>query len=112
MGTGIAVDTSLSYCHYALNDTSLVSSGFLDFCTARDIALINASPISMGPLTANPHTRALTRIRTRTLSLSLTRTLTLTLTLTRTLSLSLSLSLSRTLSLSLSLTLAPPQPQP
>ena len=82
MGTGIAVDTSLSYCHYALNDTSLVSSGFLDFCTARDIALINASPISMGPLTANPHTRALTRIRTRTLSLSLTRTLTLTLTLT------------------------------
>lgn len=50
IAAGIAVDTSLSYCHYALNDTSLVSSGFLDFCTARDIALINASPISMGLL--------------------------------------------------------------
>ena len=44
------MDTSLSYCHYAFNDTSLVSSGFLDFCTARNIALINASPISMGLL--------------------------------------------------------------
>lgn len=50
IAAGIAVDTSLSYCHYALNDTSLVSSGFLDFCTARNIALINASPISMGLL--------------------------------------------------------------
>ena len=50
IAAGIAVDTSLSYCHYALNDTSLVSSGFLDFCKARDIALINASPISMGLL--------------------------------------------------------------
>jgi hypothetical protein len=48
--TGVAIDTSLSYCHFALNDTSLVSSGFVDFCTARDIALINASPISMGLL--------------------------------------------------------------
>ena len=48
--SGVTIDTSLSYCHYALNDTSLVSSGFVDFCTARNIALINASPISMGLL--------------------------------------------------------------
>ena len=47
---GVAIDTSLSYCHFALNDTSLVSSGFVAFCTARNIALINASPISMGLL--------------------------------------------------------------
>merc|ERR1719336_83806 len=46
----VKIDTSLSYCHYALNDTSLISSGFLDFCAERNVALINASPISMGLL--------------------------------------------------------------
>lgn len=46
----VTVDTSLTYCHYSLNDTSLVSSGFIDFCRSRNIALINASPISMGLL--------------------------------------------------------------
>ena len=46
----VPIDTSLSYCHYALNDTSLVSSGFVEFCKARNVALINASPISMGLL--------------------------------------------------------------
>ena len=46
----VAINTSLSYCHYSLNDTSLVSSGFVDFCAERNIALINASPISMGLL--------------------------------------------------------------
>lgn len=50
IAAGVPIDTSLSYCHFALNDTSLVSSGFVDFCTARNIALINASPISMGLL--------------------------------------------------------------
>eukprot|EP00908_Phaeocystis_cordata_P024612 Transcript_707.p1 GENE.Transcript_707~~Transcript_707.p1 ORF type:complete len:401 (+),score=181.86 Transcript_707:43-1203(+) len=68
LAKGISIDTSLSYCHYALNDTSLVSSGFVDFCTARGIALINASPISMGLLMdrdppgwhpATPETKAL-----------------------------------------------------
>ena len=48
--SAVKVDTSLSYCHYSLNDTSLVSSGFVDFCEQRGIALINASPISMGLL--------------------------------------------------------------
>jgi len=46
----VKIDTSLSYCHYALNDTTLASSGFIDFCAERDVALINASPISMGLL--------------------------------------------------------------
>ena len=64
----VPIDTSLSYCHYALNDTSLISSGFLDFCKERNVALINASPISMGLLTdrdppgwhpAQPETKAL-----------------------------------------------------
>ena len=44
------IDTSLSYCHYSLNDTSLLASGFIDFCASRGMALINASPISMGLL--------------------------------------------------------------
>jgi len=66
--SGIAIDTSLSYCHYSLNDTSLVSSGFIDFCEQKKIALINASPISMGLLMernppdwhpAKPETKAL-----------------------------------------------------
>ena len=46
----VPIDTSLSYCHFAMNDTSLISSGFLDFCKERKVALINASPISMGLL--------------------------------------------------------------
>jgi len=46
----VRIDTSLSYCHFTLNDTSLISSGFLDFCASRHIALINASPIAMGLL--------------------------------------------------------------
>jgi len=46
----VTVDTSLVYCHYSINDTTLVSSGFLDFCHKRGVALINASPIAMGLL--------------------------------------------------------------
>jgi len=48
--SAVKIDTSLSYCHYCLNDTSLISSGFLAFCNERSVALINASPISMGLL--------------------------------------------------------------
>ena len=44
------IDTSLSYCHYSMNDTTLVSSGFVAFCEQRGVALINASPIAMGLL--------------------------------------------------------------
>jgi len=46
----VAIDTSLVYCHYSINDTTLVSSGFLDFCKEKEVALINASPIAMGLL--------------------------------------------------------------
>lgn len=46
----VKIDTSLAYCHYSINDTTLVSSGFVEFCKERSIALINASPISMGLL--------------------------------------------------------------
>jgi len=48
--SSVAIDTSLTYCHYSLNDTSLLTGGFIDFCRSRSIALINASPISMGLL--------------------------------------------------------------
>jgi len=48
--SAIKIDTSLVYCHYSINDTTLISSGFLDFCNQRGIALINASPIAMGLL--------------------------------------------------------------
>ena len=49
---GVAIDTSLSYCHFALNDTSLVSSGFVDFCTARNIA----RHTGLQPQTSRPKT--------------------------------------------------------
>ena len=85
----VRIDTSLSYCHYSLNDSTLASSGFLDLCrekkvrispapplhlpctspastspapplspnrvsAASQVALINASPISMGLLMERP----------------------------------------------------------
>ncbi|HKB91137.1 MAG TPA: aldo/keto reductase, partial [Opitutaceae bacterium] len=43
------VDTILSYCHYALNDTSLRE--LLPLLKAKNIGIINASPYSMGLLT-------------------------------------------------------------
>ena len=43
------VETILSFCHYALNDTSLES--ILPACTARGVGVINASPTGMGLLT-------------------------------------------------------------
>jgi L-galactose dehydrogenase len=44
-----AVDTILSYCHYALNDTAL--EGLIPYLTEKGVGIINASPLSMGLLT-------------------------------------------------------------
>ncbi|WP_276357367.1 aldo/keto reductase [Cohnella caldifontis] len=41
-------DAILSYCHYSLNDTSLL--GLLPMLEERGIGLVNASPLSMGLL--------------------------------------------------------------
>ncbi|HZO89777.1 MAG TPA: aldo/keto reductase [Chthonomonadaceae bacterium] len=43
------VDTILSYCHYALNDTSLES--LLPYFQAKQVGVINAAPLGMGLLT-------------------------------------------------------------
>lgn len=42
------IDTILSYCHYALNDTAL--RGLLPDLHGKNIGVINASPLSMGLL--------------------------------------------------------------
>ncbi|WP_440118102.1 aldo/keto reductase [Paenibacillus sp. QZ-Y1] len=44
----IDADAIISYCHYALNDTSLMS--LLPLLEKKDIGLVNASPLSMGLL--------------------------------------------------------------
>lgn len=44
------VDTVLSYCHYALNDTALM--GLLPYLQAQGVGVINGSPFSMRLLTA------------------------------------------------------------
>ncbi|MCQ6557487.1 aldo/keto reductase [Paenibacillus mendelii] len=44
----IEVDTILSYCHYSLNDTSLLK--LLPLLETRGVGLVNASPLSMGLL--------------------------------------------------------------
>jgi len=43
------VETVLSFCHYCLNDDSLVD--YLDYFESKNIGVINASPYSMGLLT-------------------------------------------------------------
>jgi len=45
----VKIDTALVYCHYSMNDTTLLN--YLDFFIKADVALINASPLSMGLLT-------------------------------------------------------------
>lgn len=47
--SSIKIDTSLVYCHYSMNDRTLMDS-FLPFLNDRGIGCINASPISMGLL--------------------------------------------------------------
>jgi L-galactose dehydrogenase len=46
----VTTDVVLSYCHYALNDTALADH--LAFFQSKSIAVINASPLSMGLLSA------------------------------------------------------------
>jgi len=64
----VALQTSLTYCHYTLSDTSLLTSSHCDLCERKNIALINAAPIAMGLHThgqppewhpAKPETKAL-----------------------------------------------------
>lgn len=43
------IDSVLSFCHYTLNDDTLVD--YLDFFESKNIGVINASPYSMGLLT-------------------------------------------------------------
>lgn len=45
----VKIDTSITYCHYSLNDRTLTDS-FLPFLQSKGIGCINASPISMGLL--------------------------------------------------------------
>jgi len=53
----IKIDTSLTYCHYSMNDTTLIKKmdnhedSFLEFANRNNIGLLNASPLSMGLLT-------------------------------------------------------------
>lgn len=49
----MVIDCCLSYCHYSLNDTSLIDSDFIAFLENRGIAFLNASAMSMGLLTKN-----------------------------------------------------------
>ncbi|GIL92784.1 hypothetical protein Vretimale_11710 [Volvox reticuliferus] len=44
-----SVDVVLSYCHYCLNDTTLLGS--LPYFRTKGVGVINASPLSMGLLT-------------------------------------------------------------
>ncbi|MFC5529229.1 aldo/keto reductase [Cohnella yongneupensis] len=44
----VEVDAIISYCHYSLNDTSLLK--LLPLLDARGVGLVNASPLSMGLL--------------------------------------------------------------
>lgn len=45
------IDTVLSYCHYTLNDTTLLR--LIPYLKKRQIGVINASPLGMGLLTEN-----------------------------------------------------------
>ncbi|WEG11083.1 aldo/keto reductase [Pullulanibacillus sp. KACC 23026] len=46
------LDVILSYCHYSLNDNSLLSR--LPLLESQNIGIINASPLSMGLLSSRP----------------------------------------------------------
>ena len=45
----VPIDTSLTYCHYSMNDTTLMNT-FLPYLEEKGVGCINASPISMGLL--------------------------------------------------------------
>jgi L-galactose dehydrogenase len=44
----IPVQSCLTYCHYTLNDTTLVSSGFMQWAMARGCLVYNGSALGMG----------------------------------------------------------------
>eukprot|EP00971_Amphidinium_carterae_P088391 1748916-Amphidinium_carterae.1 len=46
--SSVRIDTSLCYCHYSLNDRTLLD--FLPFFKERNIAIINAGALGMGLL--------------------------------------------------------------
>ena len=46
------LDSVLSYCHYALNDTSLLD--VVPLLEQHGVGLVNASPLSMGLLSTRP----------------------------------------------------------
>lgn len=48
----VAVDAIITYCHYSLNDSSLTN--LTPYLKARQVGIINASPLGMGLLTNNP----------------------------------------------------------
>jgi len=48
----VHIDSCLFYCHYSLNDSSLLSSGIIEFLESKGICVINAAPMSMGLLTS------------------------------------------------------------
>ncbi|WP_322923430.1 aldo/keto reductase [Paenibacillus campi] len=48
----IETDAILSYCHYALNDTSLLA--LLPLLESQQIGLVSASPLAMGLLSTRP----------------------------------------------------------
>jgi L-galactose dehydrogenase len=45
---GIPIQSCLTYCHYTLNDTTLVSSGFMEWAKSRGCLVYNGSPLGMG----------------------------------------------------------------
>lgn len=46
------MDVILSYCHYSLNDTSLLE--LVSILNKHQVGLVNASPLSMGLLNSRP----------------------------------------------------------
>jgi len=50
VAAGIPVDTCLSYSHYCLHDTSLVTSGTARYMADAGVGVLNGSPLSMSLL--------------------------------------------------------------
>ena len=46
-----SVDVILSYCHYSVNDSTLL--GLLPYLKSKGVGVISASPLAMGLLTEN-----------------------------------------------------------
>ena len=48
----VDVDAIITYCHYSLNDTTLEAT--IPYLQAKNVGIINASPLGMGLLTNHP----------------------------------------------------------